>query len=100
MANTYNNGGNSTNASAKNAPPIRVELTEKEFRTLNNALQRILNYGSQDDQIKADKLITKILKYTRDVTDEEGFSRKRICFYESEAANLIPFLVALLSEVG
>ena len=89
-----------TNTQNSNLPQIKVELTENEFRALNDALQQIIHYGSSDDQTKAGKLQNKIMKYTKDVTDEEGFNRKRIYFYDSEAANLIPFLIEKLSEVG
>ena len=96
-----NSQGSQRNTQAgKNTPPVRVELTEREFNFLNSVYAHMINKGTDEDQQKAKKLQDKIMRYTREYNDDAGILKKRVCFFESEAASTISFLIRCMGQGG
>lgn len=81
-----------------NIPPVKIEITEEECGRLQSVLDTALQNGNESEKQAAQKLLDKIDRYARDVTDNEGLTKKRICFFESEAAAVIDFLIRMEKE--
>ena len=83
-----------------NIPPVKIEITEGECKRFQDILETVLHTGDENERQAAQKILDKIDRYARDVTDNEGLTKKRICFFESEAATVIDFLIRMEKEAN